>query len=110
MARFGRRPASAVGEVESGGGKGVEEPIELLCQDCCTRYWPERQLKAMNPAGLFQSQAGAVKVMQDSDAVGQPLLVLDRAVAPDPNYLEVRKQIAGVSALNLMHREQRVRV
>ena len=64
MARFGRRPASAAGEVETGGGKGVEEPIELLCQDCCTRYQPERQLKAMNPTGLFQSQAGAVKVMQ----------------------------------------------
>jgi len=110
VARFGRRPAGAAGEVESGGGKGVEEPIELLCQDCCTRYWPERQLKAMNPTGLFQSQAGAVKVMQDSDAVGQPLLVLNRAVALDPKNLEVRKQLAGVSALNLMHAEQRVRV
>jgi hypothetical protein len=61
VAWVGRRPARPAKEVETGGGKGVEEPIEFLCQVCCTRFWPEGQLKA--PNGCWEHFKPVVKTI-----------------------------------------------
>jgi len=65
-------------------------------------------IKAAPNAALNHARVGAV-LKQLKDYAGT-VAELERAVALDPKNLEATKQLVVVSALNLMHGEQRVRV